>query len=105
MTTAEALTCGEFMFDLFTGTVRPILRPGKLNVDGKNDSLFLKRIFNEFYLKTHSKESFVELFNKEISETTSPIRIWLEKRMESLKDNFKFVIWSVWKTITTPKCT
>lgn len=96
-------TCGEFMFDLFAGTIRPRLGRGKLNIDGKNDALFLKRILNEFYLVAPTKESFVELFNKEINEATSPIRKWLEKRMESLKNNFEFVIWSAWKVITAPK--
>lgn len=92
-----------FFFNLFSGNLNPELKKGALAVDGKNDALFLKRINDEFYKKSTSLKDFTDKFEPVLADANSPITKWVNERFTILGKNFSVVLWSAWKTITTPK--
>ncbi|MEI8223980.1 MAG: hypothetical protein WCG20_02560 [bacterium] len=91
---------GPFFFDLFSGKATPQKKDGPLVVDGKNDSIFLKRLNDEVFKTSKNKEDFLTKIETLLKEEGSSIAKWVDRRIDALGNNFEFILWSAWETIT-----
>lgn len=96
-------TFAPFFFELFSregNMVKiPIKQKGFIIFDGKNDAIFLKRIYDEIFTPSSTDQDLFQVKLKDFFKEDIPAIEWLKRRKTELGNNLKFTLWTAWKTI------